>query len=62
MASAAVRSKALVLLLFIHCLLLLPLLVLLLGSWFVLQYFVTFIILQSSAGEERAGCFTLVVF
>ena len=49
-----------VLLLFIHCLLLLPLFVggSVFGVYFVLQYFVSFLILQSSRGEERAGCFT----
>ena len=29
---------------------------------FALQYFVSFLVLQSYAGEERAGCFTFVVF
>ena len=29
---------------------------------FVMQYFVSFLVLQSTGGEERAGCFTFVVF
>ena len=29
---------------------------------FVMQCFVPFLVLQSSGGEERAGCFTFVVF
>ena len=54
-ASAAVHSKAVVLLLFIHCLLLLRLFVggLVLGLSFVLQYLVSFLVLQSSGrGRE----------
>ena len=46
MALAAVRSKAVVLLLFFHCLLLLPFVVGVLG--FVLQYVVTVLVLQAS--------------
>ena len=52
--SAAVRSKAVVLLLLIHCLLLLSLCVGLLCLVLVLVFFL--------AGEERAGCLTLIVF
>ena len=45
MISAAVRSKAVVLLLFIHCLLLLPLFVgFCFGSLFFVQYFVSFLV------------------
>ena len=55
MASAAVRSTAVVLLLFIHLLLLLPLVF---GFCFILQYFVSFLV----DWEERAGCITSVVF
>ena len=65
MASAAVCSKAIILLLFIHWLLLLPLFVFfLLVLCFLVQYFVSFLVLQSFclAGEERAGCFIFVVF
>ena len=49
MALAAVLSKAVVLLLFIHCLLFLPLFVLfgeVLGPCFVVQYFVSFLVSQ----------------
>ena len=55
MASAAVRSTAVFLLLFIHCLLLLPFVF---GLCLILQYFVSFLV----AGEETAGCFTFIVF
>ena len=63
-ASAAVHFKAVFLLLFIHWLLLLPLVVFLLVLCFLVQYFVSFLVLQSFclAGEERAGCFIFVVF
>ena len=58
MAPAAVRTKGLVLLLLIICLLLLPLFVrVVLSPWFVVQYFA----LQSSRWEEKAGCFTVIV-
>ena len=33
-----------------------------LGTCFVLRYFVSCLVLQSSAGEEVAGCFTFDVF
>ena len=32
-----------------------------LGLWFVMQYFVSFLVLQSSCWEREAGCFTLIV-
>ena len=52
MASAAGRFKVVVLLLFIHCLLLLPWFVcVFVGPSFVLQYFVSFLELQSSRWE-----------
>ena len=62
MISAAVRSKAVVLLLFIHCLLLLPLFV---GFCVGSLFFCAVLCVLSSfchhpAGEERAGCFTVV--
>ena len=64
MASAAFVSKAVVILLHIYCLLLLPLFVgvkcLVLGLCFVLQYFVSFLVLQAS--RWGSGCFTFVVF
>ena len=49
-ALAAVHSKAVVLLLLIHCLLLLPLFCggFVFGPCFVVQYLVSFIVLQSS--------------
>ena len=56
-ASAAVHFTAVVLLLLIHCLLLLSLCVGVLGLVLVVH-----LVLQSSAGEERAGCFTLIIF
>ena len=50
MTVAAVRSKALVLLLLIHCLMFLPLVCRgsVLGPWFVMHYSKSFLILQSS--------------
>ena len=61
-ALAAVRSTAMDLLLMIHCLLLLRLFC---GGGCVLSMFVmSFLVLQSNylAGEESAGCFTLIAF
>ena len=56
----AIRSKAVLLLLLIHCLLLLSLSV---GPCFVIQYLVSLPVLQSArCGRERAGCFALIVF
>ena len=50
-ASIAVRFKTVILLLLFNCLLLLPLSVL--GPCFVMQYFVSFLVLQSSRwGKE----------
>ena len=56
---AAARSKAAVLLLFIYYILLLPLFVcvwrgVVLGPSFVLQYFVSFLVLQSSRRERKS--------
>ena len=60
MASAAVRSKAVVLLLFIHCLIVVAPIVcgdLVLCLCFVLQYVVPFLVLQPFClGVERACC------
>ena len=63
-SSAAVRSKAVVLPLSIHCLLFLRL-----SCWgfehglcFVVPYLVSFLILNHLAGEENAGCFTCIAF
>ena len=60
MAEAAVRSKAVVLLLFTFCLLLLPLW----ESVIVLCHYVHSSINNCNHhdGEERAGCFALFVF
>ena len=33
-----------------------------LGLCFALQYFVSFLVLQSLCGIERVGCFTFAVF
>ena len=56
-------SKVVVLLLFIHCTLLLALL---LGVnvifCFVLEHVMFFLVLLSFSGEERGGCFTCIVF
>ena len=57
MASVAVCSKAVVLLLFIHCLLML--------RWSITLFCSTlcpFLFCNHLAGEERVGCFTFVVF
>ena len=63
MTSADVHSKTAVVLLLIHCLLLLPLFVVIcVGPWLIMQYLVLFLICNHLAGEERAGCFTLIVF
>ena len=64
MTFAAVRSKAVVLLLLLlsHCLLLIPLFVGVFGPCFLMQYLdvVCLLFWQSSilAKEERAGCFS----
>ena len=53
MASAAVQSKAVALLLFIRCLLLLPFFLrFYVRSCFIMQYFVSFLVLQSSILNE----------
>ena len=62
MALAAVLSKAVVLLLLIRCLLLLPLWDSVIVLCFASSFFVSFLVLQSSRWEERAGCFALFVF
>ena len=53
----AVRSKAVVLFLLTFCLLLLPLWESVIVLCFVVRYFMSILVLQSSDGEERAGCF-----
>ena len=50
MASAAVRSEAVVLMLLIHCLLLLPFVF---GSCFVVRYLVLFLVLPFSLCERE---------
>ena len=71
MISAAVRSKAVVLLLSIHCLFLLQMFFCcffcffrgggVFGPCFAIKCLVSFLVLQSSlAGEERARCFALL--
>ena len=60
MALAAVRSKAVVLLFFIHCLLLLSFVVGVLG--FVLQHNVTLLVLQSSRLGRESWFNTFIVF
>ena len=65
MASVAVPSKTLVLLLFIHCLLLLILFVcggVLVGLCFVLQYFGSFLVLQSSRWKKEPIALLFVMF
>ena len=57
MASAAVRSKAVVLLLLTFCLLLLPLWESVIVLCFVVRYFMSILALYHLDGEERAGCF-----
>ena len=63
MALAPVRSGALRLLLFIHCVFVVVHIVcggLVLGPCFVLQYFCRFKFCNQFAGEERAGCIILL--
>ena len=62
-AEAAVRSKVVVLLLLIHCLLLLhvPLFVGILCHCLVACCMQYVLVLQSSLNEVRADCFTLIV-
>ena len=59
-AKAAVRSMMVVLLLLIHWLLLLPLFVGVL--YFVLVLLFSTLFCNHLDGDERAGCFTLIVF
>ena len=71
-AKAAVRSKALVLLLLICCLLLLPLwesVIVLIPLWesvivlcFGVRYFISILVVQYLDGEARAGCLACFVF
>ena len=63
-ASTAVRSKSVVLLLLIHCLFLLPLFVGVLSFWFlfVMQYLMSFLVCNHLDEEEMACCSTLIVF
>ena len=62
-AWAAVRSKAVVLLLLTFCLLLLPLWEHLIVLCFVVRYFMSILVLQSSWwGGGGAGCFAWFVF
>ena len=56
-AYAAVRSNAVVLKLLTFCLLLLPLWESVIVLCFAVRYFMFIVLLQSSDGEERAGCF-----
>ena len=56
-AKAAVRSKAVVLLLLTFCLLLLPLWESVIVLCFVVRYFMSILVLQHLDGEERADCF-----
>ena len=60
MAKAGVRSKGVVLLLLIRCLVCFPLVV---GSWSVfVHYFVSFLVVQSPfRWRERAYCFAFIV-
>ena len=58
---AAVHSKAVVLMLLIHCLLGLPFCgVSVFGPCFVIQYFVSFYFCRYLDREERAGFLTLI--
>ena len=59
-ASTAVHSKAMVLFLLIHCELLLPLFTWLFLCLVLVLTVVSFLVLHSSCGIERAGCFTLI--
>ena len=62
-AWAAVRSKTVVLLLLTFCLLLFPLWESVIVQCFLVCYFMSILVLQSSWwGRERASCFTLFVF
>ena len=60
-ALAAVRSKAVVLLLLTFCLLLLPFWESVTVLCFVVRYFMSILVLHLD-GEERAGCFAQFVF
>ena len=55
MAYTAVRSKAMVLLLLIHCLLLLPLCESVIFLCFVVRNFMSILVCNHLDGEERAG-------
>ena len=57
MAWAAVRSKAVVLLLLTFCLLLLPLWESVFVLCFVARYYMSILVCNHLDGEERAGCF-----
>ena len=62
-AKDAVRYKAVVLLLLTFCLLLLPLWKSVIVLYFVVRYFMSILVLQSSSdGEKRVGCFAWFVF
>ena len=61
-ALAAVRSKAVVLLLLVRCLLLLPLWDSVIVLCFVVCYFVYFLEWNHLNKEERSRCFALFVF
>ena len=61
MAYTAVRSKAVVLLLLIHCLLLLPLCESVIFLCFVVRIFMSILVCNHLDGEERAGCFAWFV-
>ena len=60
MASAAVRSEAVVLLLLIHCWLFHPLWDSVIALCFAVRYFMPILVLQPFDGEERGGCFALL--
>ena len=60
--SAAVRSKAWFPLLCHFTLFIVALILCGVGPCFVVQYVVSFQFCNHLAGEERAGCFTLIVF
>ena len=61
MAYTAVRSKAVVLLLLIHCLLLIPLCESVIVLCFVVRNFMSILVYNHLDGEERAGCFAWFV-
>ena len=61
MAYTAVRSKAVILLLLIHCILLLPLCESVIFLCFVVCNFMSILVCNHLDGEERAGCFAWFV-